>query len=1812
MLRVRCPGPPGSCSPVCTLCVWCCVYGVLGLLAPVHRCARSVCGVVCTVSWASWLLFTGVQALCVVLRVRCPWPPGSCSPVCTFSVWCCVYGVLGLRAPVHRCACSVCGVVCTVSWASWLLFTGVHTLCVVLRVRCPGPPGSCSPVCTLCVWCCVYGVLGLLAPVHRCACSVRGVVCTVAWASWLLFTGVHALCVVLWVRRPGPPGSCSPVCMLCVWCCVYGVLGLLAPVHRCARSVCRVACTVSWASWLLFTGVHALFVVLRVRRPGPPGSCSPVFTLCLWCCVYGVLGLLAPVHWCARSVCGVACTVSWASWLLFTGVHALCLVLRVRCSGPPGSCSPVCTLCLWCCVYGVLGLLAPVLRCARSVRGVACTVFWATWLLFTGVHPLCVVLRVRRPGPPGSCSPVFTLCVWCCVYGVLGLLAPVHRCARSVCGVVCTVSWAPWLLFTGVHALCVVLRVRRPGPPGSCSPVCTLCAWCCVYGVLGLLAPVHRCARSVRGVACTASWASWLLFTGVHALCVVLRVRCPGPPGSCSPVCTLCVWCCVYGVLGLLAPVHLCSRSVCGVACTVSWASSLLFTGVHALCVVLCARCPGPPGSCSPVCTLCVWCCVYGGLGLLAPVHQCARSVRGVACTVSWASWLLFTGVHALCVVLRVRRPGPPGSCSPVCTLCAWCCVYGVLGLLAPVHRCARSVRGVACTASWAPWLLFTGVHALCVVLRVRCPGPPGSCSPVCTLCVWCCVYGVLGLLAPVHLCSRSVCGVACTVSWASSLLFTGVHALCVVLCARCPGPPGSCSPVCTLCVWCCVYGGLGLLAPVHQCARSVRGVACTVSWASWLLFTGVHALCVVLRVRRPGPPGSCSPVCTSCAWCCVYGVLGLLAPVHRCARSVCGVACTASWASWLLFTGVHAPCLGLCVRCPGPPGSCSPVCTLCVWCCVYGVPGLLAPVHRCARSLCGVACTASWASWLLFTGVHALCVVLRVRRPGPPGSCSPVCTLCAWCCVYGVLGLLAPVHRCARSVRGVACTASWAPWLLFTGVHALCVVLRVRCPGPPGSCSPVCTLCVWCCVYGVLGLLAPVHLCSRSVCGVACTMSWASSLLFTGVHALCVVLCARCPGPPGSCSPVCTLCVWCCVYGGLGLLAPVHQCARSVCGVACTVSWASWLLFTGVHALCVVLRVRRPGPPGSCSPVCTLCAWCCVYGVLGLLAPVHRCARSVCGVACTASWASWLLFTGVHAPCVGLCVRCPGPPGSCSPVCTLCVWCCVYDVPGLLAPVHRCARSLCGVACTASWASWLLFTGVHALCVVLRVRCPGPPGSCSPVCTLCVWCCVYGVLGLLAPVHRCAGSVRGVACTASWASGLLFTGVHALCVVLRVRRPGPPGSCSPVCTLCLWCCVYGVLGLLAPVHRWHAPCVVLRVRRPGPPGSCSPACALCVWCCVYGVLGLLASVHRCARSVCGVACTASWASWLLFTGVHALCVVLCARCPGPPGSCSPVCTLCVWCCVYGVLGLLAPVHRCARSVCGVACTVSWASWLLFNGAHALCVVLCAPCPGPLGSCSPVCLLRCVVSCVRRPGPLGSSSPVCTLCVRCCVCGVLGLLAPVLWCVPLLCCVVCAVFWASWLLSSGSSALCAVSCVWSLGPFCPFVLVCSRGVCCVVCVVSRDTWFVFSSVAVCCGVCGVWCAVLRVRCPGPPGPCSRVRTPGLWCCVGGVLGRLAQVACSVCCVSCAVSWAMWLLFTGVRARCVAWCVRCGCGRVLACAIPLQPCCELFVFVHTWLDTVGYAAANSPLASWPPRRPASYGVVLILPCPGLFGFGDAQE
>ena len=307
------------------------------------------------------------------------------------------------------------------------------------------------------------------------------------------------------------------------------------------------------------------------------------------------------------------------------------------------------------------------------------------------------------------------------------------------------------------------------------------------------------------------------------------------------------------------------------------------------------------------------------------------------------------------------------------------------------------------------------------------------------------------------------------------------------------------------------------------------------------------------------------------------------------------------------------------------------------------------------------------------------------VRCPGPLGSCSPVRPLGALRCICGVLAHLAPVHRCVPSVRCFACAVSSASWLLFTGVPPWFVVLRVRCPGPLDSCSPVRPLGVLCCEWGVLGYLAPVHRCARWVCCVACAMSWATWLLFTCVPARCFVLRVWCLGSPGSRSPVCPRGLLCCVCGVLGRFAPVHRCACSVCCVACAVSWATWLLFTGVPARCVVLRVRCPGPLVSSSPLYPLCPSLCSCRVLGQWFPVHRCARSVFCFACAVSWATCLLFTGVPAWSAALFVRCPWPLGSCSPVCQ--------------AVVSRFFVAPGACACAVSWTRWHLFTGVRAVC---------------------------------------------------------------------------------------------------------------------------------------------------------------------------------------------------------------------------------------------------------------------------------------------------------------------------------------------------------------------------------------------------------------------------------------------------------------------------------------------------------------------------------
>ena len=140
-----------------------------------------------------------------------------------------------------------------------------------------------------------------------------------------------------------------------------------------------------------------------------------------------------------------------------------------------------------------------------------------------------------------------------------------------------------------------------------------------------------------------------------------------------------------------------------------------------------------------------------------------------------------------------------------------------------------------------------------------------------------------------------------------------------------------------------------------------------------------------------------------------------------------------------------------------------------------------------------------------------------------------------------------------------------------------------------------------------------------------------------------------------------------CCACDVLGRFAPVHRCACWVCAVACALSLATWLLFTGVHAQCHVFAV---------------------------------------------SLTTWLPFTGVPARCVVLCVRCPWPLGSCSPVCTLDV----LPVPcrwplGTCSPVCTLGVLCCGCGVLAH----LALTGVH----VTRVLC----GVLRRVVLLCVCC---------------------------------------------------------------------------------------------------------------------------------------------------------------------------------------------------------------------------------------------------------------------------------------------------------------------------------------------------------------------------------------------------------------------------------------------------------------------------------------------------------
>ena len=129
----------------------------------------------------------------------------------------------------------------------------------------------------------------------------------------------------------------------------------------------------------------------------------------------------------------------------------------------------------------------------------------------------------------------------------------------------------PWVTAPAAGPVSRLVHPSVSDPWGVGSFLSLGCPTCArVFCVLGHLAPVHRSAPLVRCLACAVSWATWLLFTSVPARCVVSLVRCPGPLGSCSPVCPLAAWLRLCGVLGHLAPVHRCARMVCCFSCSVS------------------------------------------------------------------------------------------------------------------------------------------------------------------------------------------------------------------------------------------------------------------------------------------------------------------------------------------------------------------------------------------------------------------------------------------------------------------------------------------------------------------------------------------------------------------------------------------------------------------------------------------------------------------------------------------------------------------------------------------------------------------------------------------------------------------------------------------------------------------------------------------------------------------------------------------------------------------------------------------------------------------------------------------------------------------------------------------------------------------------------------------------------------------------------------------------------------------------------------------------------------------------------------------
>ena len=149
-------------------------------------------------------------------------------------------------------------------------------------------------------------------------------------------------------------------------------------------------------------------------------------------------------------------------------------------------------------------------------------------------------------GSSGGCPAMWSISHHKGYCSRLSTLRPLHPCALS-CGAAPLGTRPPPGLCTGSP-----VTVASMAPGDVChGPRCSLAG-------LGPVALEYRSChwpggsagspQHVRLMACwffpvprppyvyAVSWATWLLFTGVPARCVALRLRCPGPLGCCSPV----------------------------------------------------------------------------------------------------------------------------------------------------------------------------------------------------------------------------------------------------------------------------------------------------------------------------------------------------------------------------------------------------------------------------------------------------------------------------------------------------------------------------------------------------------------------------------------------------------------------------------------------------------------------------------------------------------------------------------------------------------------------------------------------------------------------------------------------------------------------------------------------------------------------------------------------------------------------------------------------------------------------------------------------------------------------------------------------------------------------------------------------------------------------------------------------------------------------------------------------------------------------------------------------------------------------------